>query len=119
MSRIRSSGTKPELEIKSELDGRRIRYQPGGIPEKPDFANKKLKVAVFIDGCFWHGCPTCYKEPQSNKKFWREKIGRNKNRDKAVNRTMRKRGWNVMRFWEHDIRAKKEIIVQRINRAIE
>tara|TARA_Y100000590_G_scaffold397840_1_gene479655 strand:+ start:1079 stop:1483 length:405 start_codon:yes stop_codon:yes gene_type:complete len=119
MSRIRGTRTKPELEIKSMLDGRKLRYQPKGIPERPDFASKKLKLAVFIDGCFWHGCPTCYREPKSNKKFWREKIERNRNRDKTVNRSLRKNGWKVIRFWEHDVRKNRTRVAERIHRAIE
>lgn len=67
---------------------------------KPDFAWPKEKVALFVDGCFWHGCPRCYKAPQSNSDYWREKILRNKARDRKVSRALRGHGWIVLRVWE-------------------
>jgi DNA mismatch endonuclease (patch repair protein) len=70
------------------------------IVGKPDFVFPKAKVAVFVDGCFWHGCPKCYRAPKSNVPYWRLKIERNRKRDLKVNRELRKRGWVVLRFWE-------------------
>jgi DNA mismatch endonuclease, patch repair protein len=70
---------------------------------KPDFVFPKLRLAVFVDGCFWHGCPIHATKPKQNAKFWREKIERNKARDRFVTRTLRARGWRVIRIWEHEL----------------
>ena len=117
MSQIRGTKTKPELIVKDSIDGRKLRYQPKGIPERPDFANKTKRIAVFIDGCFWHKCPRCYKPPKSNKKYWKAKIERNTNRDKDVNRKMRKDGWTVLRFWEHQVKKNPAQVAKRINKS--
>ena len=117
MSQIRGTKTKPELIVKSKMDGRRLRYQPKGIPERPDFANKKRMIAVFIDGCFWHKCPRCYKPPKSNKKYWKAKIERNTKRDKDVNRKMRDEGWTVLRFWEHQVNENPAQVAKRIDKS--
>ena len=103
MSRIRGRNTKPELILKKMLDSRVFKYQPQGITGNPDFANKRRRIAVFIDGCFWHGCPRCYKSPKSNKRYWLPKIGGNIDRDKEYSRALRKSGWKVLRFWEHSV----------------
>ena len=117
MSQIRGTRTKPELIVKENIDGRKLRYQPKGILERPDFANKAKKIAVFIDGCFWHKCPRCYKEPKSNKKYWKAKIERNTKRDKYVNRKMKKEGWTVLRFWEHQVKENMAQVVKKINKS--
>jgi DNA mismatch endonuclease (patch repair protein) len=70
---------------------------------KPDFVFPHRKVAVFVDGCFWHGCPRCYKAPRRNRAFWRTKIERNQKRDKKVSRVLRRAGWTVIRIWEHEL----------------
>jgi len=117
MSQIRGTKTKPELIVKRNIDGRKLRYPPKGIPERPDFANKTKKVAVFIDGCFWHKCPRCYKPPKSNKKYWKAKIERNTKRDRHVNRKMKKDGWTVIRFWEHQVKENKSYVLKKINKS--
>ena len=118
MSQIRGTKTKPELIIKEKTDGRKLRYQPKGIPEMPDFANKTKKVAVFVDGCFWHKCPRCYKPPKSNKKYWKAKIERNTKRDRYVNRKMKKEGWIVIRFWEHQVKKSESYVIKKINETL-
>ena len=70
---------------------------------KPDFVFLKRKVAVFIDGCFWHGCPKHCRMPSSNREYWEKKIGRNIQRDKEISKELRIKGWIVIRFWEHDL----------------
>lgn len=72
---------------------------------KPDFVFPKSKIAVFVDGCFWHGCPKHCRMPSSNKKYWNRKIARNIERGKEINRKLRSGGWKVMRFWEHDLKS--------------
>ena len=74
------------------------------LPGRPDFVFNAERVAVFIDGCFWHGCPVHFKEPATAAEFWREKIRRNRARDLRVRRELRRRGWHVVRIWEHGFR---------------
>lgn len=62
----------------------------------------RAKVAVFVDGCFWHGCPEHYRAPGSNSEYWAEKISKNKHRDETVDAALRHAGWSVVRAWEHD-----------------
>jgi DNA mismatch endonuclease, patch repair protein len=75
---------------------------------KPDFIFPKLKLAVFVDGCFWHACPIHATKPKQNAEFWRAKIARNQARDRLVTRTLRAQGWRVMRIWEHELARKNE-----------
>lgn len=85
---------------------------------KPDFVFPKLRIAVFVDGCFWHGCPLHATQPKQNAKFWREKIARNQARDHVVTRTLRARGWRVLRLWEHELTRKYERrLLARLRRA--
>ena len=101
MSRIRSSKTFPEAVIKKKFHG--FKYQPK-LFGKPDFADSKNKVAIFVDGCFWHKCPKHFKRPKSNKDYWKEKIKRNIIRDKKVNLEYKNKGWKIIRIWEHELR---------------
>lgn len=103
MSTIRSRNTVPELSIKKALANMHFTYQPKGLCGNPDFANRKEKIAIFVDGCFWHGCKKHFKQPTSNINFWRRKISKNMQRDRRVVRTLRARGWKVIRVWEHDV----------------
>jgi len=103
MSMIKSKNTKPELKIKKLMKKLGFTYQPKGIYGKPDFVTKKQKIAVFVDGCFWHKCPKCFVEPKSNRKYWAPKLEQNVKRAKEVNKALKKEGWKVMRFWEHEI----------------
>jgi DNA mismatch endonuclease (patch repair protein) len=70
---------------------------------KPDFTFRRERVVVFVDGCFWHGCPKCFKRPASNQKFWDTKIFANRKRDRYVNRELHNLGWQVVRIWEHQL----------------
>lgn len=72
---------------------------------KPDFVFQRARVALFVDGCFWHGCPRCNRVPASSVSFWRAKIQRNKRRDEEVNRQLRERGWKVIRVKECQLKA--------------
>ncbi|MBA7601626.1 Very short patch repair protein [subsurface metagenome] len=103
MSRIKSAETKAELKIKPFLKILGFIYQPKNVYGKPDFIHRKEKIAIFVDGCFWHKCPKHYKKPTSNKKFWEKKINKNAERDKKVTKKLRKDGWGVIRIWEHDM----------------
>lgn len=86
---------------------------------RPDFVFVKLRTAIFVDGCFWHGCPKHATKPENNRAFWRRKFSVNKKRDGIVNRTLRKAGWRVLRIWEHELARKNEArLVRRIVRAL-
>jgi len=102
MSRIRSRNTKPEIQLKPTMKTLGFVYQPK-MYGSPDFANKKLKIVVFVDGCFWHGCRKHFKAPQTNKVFWLNKINKNIDRDKEISRTLKRKGWGVIRVWEHNL----------------
>lgn len=103
MSSIKGKNTKPEGILRELLDGRKFRFQPN-IYGRPDFGNKRRKLVVFVDGCFWHGCPLCYKEPTTNKLYWSKKLHRNRKHDKYVTNHLEVLGYRVYRFWEHDVR---------------
>lgn len=104
MSRIRGKGTKMELAAKPVLEALGFAYQPKGIYGKPDFAHREFKIAVFLDGCLFHGCPQHFKTPKSNAEFWSEKIDRNRERDAIVTGILCHDGWLVIRVWEHDLK---------------
>ena len=88
---------------------------------KPDFVFRRERVAVFVDGCFWHGCPKPKHAPlpKNNAEFWAAKLGRNRERDLLVTKTLRKAGWRVVRVWECDLAAKHwPRVARRVNRAL-
>jgi DNA mismatch endonuclease (patch repair protein) len=81
---------------------------------RPDFVFPRLKVVIFIDGCFWHSCPKHATLPRNNSSFWAAKLAANRDRDRYVTRALRRRGWRVKRFWEHDVNS-RETIVRRLH----
>ena len=86
---------------------------------RADFVFPKLRLAVFVDGCFWHGCPRHETKPRNNAAFWRRKFAANKTRDRLVTRTLRGQGWRVLRIWEHELARKHEArMLRRIHRAL-
>lgn len=103
MSRIKSRGTYPEIKLKKFLRGSGFSYQPK-IKGNPDFAHKTRKIAILMDGCFWHGCPKCYREPKSNKDYWIPKIKNNRKRDKIKRKLLKNNGWEVIRVWSHELK---------------
>ena len=113
MSRIRSKNTEPEIALKKLLKGAYFRYQPKAYG-KPDFALKNKRIAIFIDGCFWHKCPICYKKPKSNVAYWIPKIKRNVQRAKEVENKLKKEGWKVVRIWEHEVMSKKKNYIRKV-----
>ncbi|MBD3360360.1 DNA mismatch endonuclease Vsr, partial [Candidatus Peregrinibacteria bacterium] len=105
MSRIRAKNTSLEVNFRKllwqeGLRGYRIHYK---LPGKPDIVFTKKKIAIFVDGCFWHKCPKCYEAPKTNKKYWLPKIEKNASRDKENARKLRSRGFKVIRIWEHEV----------------
>ena len=122
MATIRSRGNKDtelalaKLMRRHGITGWRRNQRVFG---KPDFVFRRARLAVFVDGCFWHGCPRCYCRPKSNRKFWDAKIARNRERDRKVSRKLRRLGWRVIRIWEHDLRPKTQTrLLRRILRSM-
>jgi DNA mismatch endonuclease, patch repair protein len=119
MSRIRSRGNKnTELALLKifrthRITGWRRHQQMAG---KPDFIFRKLRLAIFVDGCFWHGCPKHSRHVSKSGAYWRKKLATNQARDRLVTRTLRRKGWQVLRIWEHDLAHKNEARSLRILR---
>lgn len=118
MSKIRSKHTKVEVSLRKKVWNSRMRYRLHckKLPGKPDFVFPSKKIAVFVDGCFWHGCPKCYRKPKNNKKYWEWKLKYNKDRDKKHNKELRKMGWRALHFWEHEIKKSPDKCVEKIKR---
>ena len=116
MSSIRGKNTKPELAIRKILwsNGVRYRIHNKRILGTPDISIRKKKIAIFIDGCFWHGCEKCYKEPSNNTEFWKNKIQNNKDRRKKVKKTLKSNHWNALEFWEHEINKNPNLVANKI-----
>ena len=107
MSAARRRDTKPELDVRRLLHARGFRYRvaypvPGAARRSIDIAFTKVKVAVFLDGCFWHGCPEHGTHPRANADWWVVKLRRNMARDAETDDLLESAGWRVMRFWEHE-----------------
>jgi DNA mismatch endonuclease (patch repair protein) len=118
MSRIRGSDTKPELLLRKTLWAMGLRYRVRStIPGRPDILFPRWRVAVFVDGCQWHCCPFHWVRPKSNSEFWDRKFERNRRRDKLVNRLLKKEGWRVFRFWEHEVERDVAAIASKIVKA--
>jgi DNA mismatch endonuclease (patch repair protein) len=107
MSRIRSSGTRPERRLGEILQGlfpgEEILERPGELPGRPDWFLPGPGLAVFMDGCFWHGCPRCWRPPESNAEYWREKVRRNRARDRRADRALRAMGLLPVRVRECEL----------------
>jgi DNA mismatch endonuclease, patch repair protein len=116
MSRVRDRDTSPELEVRRQLFSRGLRgyrLRPK-LPGKPDIVYSRAKLAIFIDGCFWHGCPRCYTRPATRRPYWDNKLAENVSRDKAVDRSLKEMGWKTLHFWEHDVKKAPGRIVKRV-----
>lgn len=105
----RRSDTKPELALRSALHGLGLRFRKdhllrtmAGSKVKADVVFTRDRIAVFIDGCFWHGCPEHGRTPKANQAYWRPKLARNKQRDLRVSQELAEDGWTVIRIWEHE-----------------
>ena len=103
----RGRDTGPELALRRALHARGLRYRvdhplPFDRRRRADVLFTRAKVAVFVDGCFWHGCPEHGTTPRTNARFWSDKIGRNRARDADTTARLEAAGWVVLRFWEHD-----------------
>jgi DNA mismatch endonuclease (patch repair protein) len=103
--------------IREEISKARNRSRKPCGSVRPDFVFRASRIAVFVDGCFWHGCPEHFRRPQTRQKFWDAKITRNQARDMEVTKALRRAGWRVLRLWEHDMGIKREKrLVARLRR---
>lgn len=120
MSRIRGQDTKPEEILRRALwrAGLRYRRKAVGLPVRPDAVFLGSRVAVFVDGCFWHGCPDHYVRPRSRTEFWSGKLKENVDRDVRQTRALEGSGWKVVRFWEHEVFTELNECVELVRRAV-
>lgn len=117
MSRIQGKDTKPELILRKALWASGMRYRlKNRLPGRPDLYFPGRKLAIFVDGCFWHGCPDHCKVPETNRSFWEKKISKNKARDNEVDLLLKNEGWRVLRFWEHEVKFDLLGCVKRVVR---
>lgn len=100
--------TSPELALRRNLHARGLRYRvdvsivAGEVRTRPDIVFRRHAVVIYVDGCFWHSCPTHGRPPKANSAYWTAKLKRNRDRDIRVNEALTAAGWNVIRVWEHD-----------------
>lgn len=92
--------------------------RPRNLEGNPDFVFRRNKVVLFVDGCFWHGCPKCGHIPKTNRAYWQAKIARNRARDARTTRKLRRSGFHVVRLWECDLRQRPNVCLGRIRRAL-
>ena len=120
MARMRSYDTTPELAVRSYLwrKGIRFRLKQRVYGVRPDIAWKRRKIAVFVDGCFWHGCPLHCRRPSTRTTYWNRKIEGNMERDADVTQRLREEGWTVLRFWEHEVSSDVKSVCRRIVSAL-
>jgi DNA mismatch endonuclease (patch repair protein) len=120
MSRQKRRDTKAELLVRRELHSRGVRFRvdvklEDGLRTRGDIVWRGIKLVVFIDGCFWHGCPLHATRPAANAAWWAAKLDANIARDRRTDAALRERGWTVLRFWEHQPAAEvADEIVERL-----
>jgi len=119
MSRIRGKNTKPEASLRKSLWSKGLRYRLNyKVTGKPDLVFPGKRVAIFVDGCFWHRCPVHYIPPKNRAEFWENKIQANVERDKRNNDLLESAGWTVVRLWEHEIKEDIEACIVQIEDAL-
>ncbi len=122
MSKIRARGNlSTEVKFKvllreSKIKGWRTHYNR--LPGIPDFVFPKSRVAIFLDGCFWHGCPSCFIAPVTNADYWNDKIRSNKERDRRVTKLIKDRNWKVFRVWEHELKNTPAQFISRLSKEL-
>jgi DNA (cytosine-5)-methyltransferase 1 len=121
MRAVPNQNTSAEIALRKALSAsglRGYRLHAKGLPGTPDIVFRRPMVAVFVDGCFWHGCPKCHREPQSNQVYWKMKIERNRARDALVSQECRALGWRVVRLWEHEVLKDPEHAIAKVRGAV-
>src|SRR6267143_5444760 len=122
MARIRGRDTAPEVRLRQALwrAGLRFRLKRSGLAIRPDLVFGSVPgIAVFIDGCFWHGCPDHYAPPRSAIEFWSKKLAGNVDRDRRQTLALEAEGWRVLRFWECEVIETLERCVRRVQQALQ
>jgi DNA (cytosine-5)-methyltransferase 1 len=117
MRAVPGKNTSAELALRRSLSDagvRGYRLHDRRVAGKPDLIFPRARLAVFVDGCFWHGCPSCYREPKTNQQYWTMKVKRNMDRDRKVNELCESAGWRVVRLWEHEVLREAEFAAARI-----
>lgn len=110
--------TKPELALRRAVHALGLRYRVSTRPlsavrRTADMTFSRAKVAVFLDGCFWHGCPEHHTKSATNSEYWAEKVHRNRERDRETDRLLRDSGWSVIRIWEHEDPTSSALAIER------
>jgi len=105
MSKIKSKDSKIEVSFRRQLWKNGLRYRKNSNKHfgHPDIVVVKMRLVIFVDSCFWHGCKKHFQLPKTRSKFWLNKINSNRQRDIAVNNYYKKNNWRIYRFWEHDL----------------
>jgi DNA mismatch endonuclease, patch repair protein len=122
MAKVKSQRNRStEWRLRSALVRAGIRgweLNPSDVPGKPDFVFRAERVVVFVDGCFWHGCPQCERTPSSNTAYWERKISGNRERDRTNTRALRRNGWKVLRVWEHQLNSMDALIARILSQTL-
>lgn len=120
MRAVKSKDTGMERVLRKELrkKGYKFKTNVSKLAGKPDIVFKKKKAVIFLDSCFWHGCRFHCRMPATNAQYWKEKIARNKKRDREINKKYKKMGWTVLRFWEHQIKKRPQEAINKIEKAL-
>lgn len=119
MSNVKNKDTDIEIAFRRALWSEGLRFRLNfKVMGKPDIVFISKKIAIFVDGCYWHGCPVHGKIPKTNEIFWREKISKTVARDASVNQALVSSGWHVLRFWQHEIKHDLIGCVQRVKQAL-
>ena len=118
MSAIRSKHTSPEIMLRRAIRKQKIIYKLHYGKEKIDIAIPSAKLAVFVDGCFWHGCPKHGHKPKTNRTYWLPKLKKNKLRDKVKTARLKKAGWKVLRIWAHDVKKQNPRCAAKIEKLL-
>ena len=117
MAMVPTKGTKTELALRKAIWTVGLRGWKANVSSvlgRPDIAFSRWRIAVFVDGCFWHGCKKCKNIPESNREYWESHIRENKKRDRRIDRKLRSNGWLVIRFWEHELKENLPKCVEKV-----
>jgi DNA mismatch endonuclease, patch repair protein len=119
MASVRQRDTKPELLLRKALWATGCRYRKqAALPGRPDIAFPGARLAVFVDGCYWHGCPRHYSSPATNRSFWIAKLRANDERDQRKDAELAALGWRVLHVWECEVKSELEAAVRRVRAAL-
>jgi DNA mismatch endonuclease, patch repair protein len=119
MRRVKGRDTSLEMKVRRALHRKGLRYRLAyPLPGRPDIVFVRARVAIFLDSCFWHGCPQHLRMPHSNEEYWHAKIARNVQRDKRTNATYEDSEWRLIRLWEHELKENFEFCMDAIEAAV-